>query len=711
MTFDEQKLYELLPAVYRIRDAESVSDPSQVPPLKALLSIIAEQIGVLEENLAQLYDDQFVETCAPWVLPYLGDLIGIKGLPSAGLEALNPRSEVAHTIGYRRRKGTAAMLEQLARDVTGWPARAVEFFQLLATTQYMNHLRPENLSFISVRGAERLEYLGSAFEHSTTGETDLAHTVDVRRIASGRGRYNIPNVGIFLWRLRAFPLTRSPAVPAVPAGQPGHKTCFFFNPLGCDLPLFNLPETEDQVTHLAEPLNVPDRIRRRVLKRNFTSYYGDDKSLLIERSGADIKTEPVAIPASEIIVCNLTEWRNLPADKIAIDPVLGRIAFPEDQDQPPLVTFHYGFSAEMGGGEYNRLSSFDTRQTSKLGSDHKPVFQKVVNTYFEGAALDVKPTISAALADLSSDGGTVEILNSGRYEENLSIDATGQPNGKGKLIVIRAADKHRPTLVLGGEMEITGGKNDEVILDGLLIVGGTVRVGDELGRLRLRHCTLVPGIALDADCKPTQPNAPSLIVDSVNARVEIDHSILGAISAAKDAEVTIRDSIIDATKETNLAYGGTSDFGAPLRITNSTVIGQVRTSIMRLGSNTIFLASFLSEADKKTLIGPVCAERRQEGCVRFSYLSPGASVPVRYYCQPESDASLVRPQFVSTHFDDPAYCQLSASCPCEIRRGADDEAAMGAFHDLYEPQRESHLRGRLEEYLRFGLEAGIFYVT
>jgi hypothetical protein len=105
------------------------------------------------------------------------------------------------------------------------------------------------------------------------------------------------------------------------------------------------------------------------------------------------------------------------------------------------------------------------------------------------------------------------------------------------------------------------------------------------------------------------------------------------------------------------------------------------------------------------------AERRQEGCVRFSYLSPGARVPVRYHCQPESDASLIKPRFVSTHFNDPAYCQLSAFGPCEIRQGADDEAEMGAFHDLYEPQRESHLRARLNEYLRFGLEVGIFYAT
>jgi hypothetical protein len=36
---------------------------------------------------------------------------------------------------------------------------------------------------------------------------------------------------------------------------------------------------------------------------------------------------------------------------------------------------------------------------------------------------------------------------------------------------------------------------------------------------------------------------------------------------------------------------------------------------------------------------------------------------------------------------------------------------MGAFHDLFQPQRETNLRVRFEEYLRFGLEAGIFYQT
>jgi hypothetical protein len=34
---------------------------------------------------------------------------------------------------------------------------------------------------------------------------------------------------------------------------------------------------------------------------------------------------------------------------------------------------------------------------------------------------------------------------------------------------------------------------------------------------------------------------------------------------------------------------------------------------------------------------------------------------------------------------------------------------MGAFQRLHAPQREANLRMRLDEYLRAGLEAGVFY--
>jgi hypothetical protein len=69
------------------------------------------------------------------------------------------------------------------------------------------------------------------------------------------------------------------------------------------------------------------------------------------------------------------------------------------------------------------------------------------------------------------------------------------------------------------------------------------------------------------------------------------------------------------------------------------------------------------------------------------------------------------PAFTSLRFGHPAYAQLTASTPSPIRRGAEDESEMGATHDLYAPQREDDVTARLEEYLRYGLEAGIFYAT
>ena len=58
MSVSSQQLYDLLPTIYRLRDGEN----NEV--LKSYLSVFAEQIAVLQENIDQLYDDQFIETCS-----------------------------------------------------------------------------------------------------------------------------------------------------------------------------------------------------------------------------------------------------------------------------------------------------------------------------------------------------------------------------------------------------------------------------------------------------------------------------------------------------------------------------------------------------------------------------------------------------------------------------------------------------------------------
>ena len=232
-----ERLYALLPAVYRLRDAE------QGEPLRALIGALAQEFAALEENLAQLYDDQFIETCADWVAPYIGDLIGYRPLHGVAPKISSPRAEVANTIGHRRRKGTALMLEQLASDVTSWPAHAVEFFEQLATTQYMKHIRLHATATADLRDERALLLQGGAFN-------SLAHTAEMRRPESGAGRYNIPNIGIFLWRLVSLRLTAVPLTPD-PGDASGRK--FRVNPLGADLLLFRHAQTEDDISHLKFP--------------------------------------------------------------------------------------------------------------------------------------------------------------------------------------------------------------------------------------------------------------------------------------------------------------------------------------------------------------------------------------------------------------------------------------------------------------------------
>jgi hypothetical protein len=58
------------------------------------------------------------------------------------------------------------------------------------------------------------------------------------------------------------------------------------------------------------------------------------------------------------------------------------------------------------------------------------------------------------------------------------------------------------------------------------------------------------------------------------------------------------------------------------------------------------------------------------------------------------------------NYGDPAYGQLHKSVDVKIFEGADNESEMGVFNNLYQPQRIKNFKSALDEYLRFGMEAG-----
>ena len=273
MTNGIQDLYSLLPAVYRERDAQ------QNFQLQALLSLLSKQGAVLDAHLQQFYENLFIETCQDWVVPYIGDLVSNNMLfdPGRSREAttaaalftdlagkdLRPpvavrvRADVAKTIYYRRRKATPAMLEELARDVTGWPAHVVEFFQLLGWNQFLEHPRPA-CTWTDLRSLDVMERVAGPFDQTS-------HTVDVRPPSQQEGWYDVRNIGFFFWRLQSWPLVN---VPARPTSVPWR---FHFSPLGNPAPLFSRTQRETEGTLVSE-YDIPAPIRRALFEKDLRDY-------------------------------------------------------------------------------------------------------------------------------------------------------------------------------------------------------------------------------------------------------------------------------------------------------------------------------------------------------------------------------------------------------------------------------------------------------
>ena len=679
--YTPQRLYELLPAVYRRRDAEKNY------PLRDLMTILGEQAQVLEDDIERLYRNWFIETCDDWVVPYIGDLIGVRPT-SAG--RLGTRAEIANTLGYRRRKGTLAVVEQLARDVTGWPARAVEYFTLLSTTQNLNHLRMDNHDTPDLRDSAGLSRLGGPFERT-------AHLLEVRRIEHGAGRYNIPNIGVHLWRLSAYELKRTMAHEV----EDGDRLHYTFSSLGNDSPLMTGPQNIVRPFDGATERHVPDPIRRRVLYEQLHGFYGEDSSVAVWDGEVLIEPEQVA-------VCNLMGWqRSVPDDKaIAIDPELGRIAFAEAPASDVVrVLYHYGFSADIGSGTYDRGEASGESEAAvlRVGTDLAQALDDDIQRF---------GSIEAALAEWSSTPieqrpSVIEIDDDSTYRETLPVVELPE----GTSLTIRAANRRRPTVFLTSELNVLGAEGSEFELNGLLIANQGMRVSGQIERLRIRHCTFVPGRRLSESGQPVEPGETSLNIQATTPSAEIEHSIIGSIRTAVECRVRIWDSIVDANSPVNPAYQGlqNDEIGGLVEFRRATIIGTVRTAEIPLAADTLFL-------------GLVEVLRRQQGCLRFCHVPLGSVVPRRFHCRPaapegasaeeqERLALAVSPRFSSLRYGDPGYCQLTPNAPAEIRRGAEDESEMGAFSSLQQAQREDSLRIRLNEYLRLGMEAGIFYET
>lgn len=493
-------LYERLPEIYRIKDAEQ-SPPDQ---LKSYLSLVESVFGAIHENIEALYDDLFIESCDDWVIPYIGDLLGTSHLSG---DPWTLRADVADTIALRRRKGTLASIERLTYNLTQWGVHCVELRENLAWNQHLNHQRadaggdpPYGLAtvtrFTPIRGGTVTLRDPAMLSLLYTPFDPFAHIADLKPPAFGNVRYNLPNLAIFLWRLEDYrvrtskPFSRGvhPTGTAVP-GQATHVVRFDIHPLGEPVRLFNSyqfdPDREPPVvTQIDEtPGPIPTaRLTENSAAGSPEKYltvdtYDPTDTILASRDLADVGLQlhlpepPFAgevwpdkePPVWTIRGANLCAWENgiqppLKNREIVIDPVLGRLII-------GLGTLVDAAGAVEGTAlENHLLLSYTYGAVGAVGAH--PISRPATPQEWNGEPVVVKTVdfhvdpngLRDALSDIQNSTSpiVIEIRDSMTHVLDLgdpAILGTKSENGGPNLqlkksLIIRAADGQRPVVKL-----------------------------------------------------------------------------------------------------------------------------------------------------------------------------------------------------------------------------------------------------------------------
>ncbi|GAB3170334.1 hypothetical protein GCM10027059_36590 [Myceligenerans halotolerans] len=710
-------LESLLPTHVRERDAASGG------LLHALLGAVAGELAVLEEDLERLYDAWFVETAPEWVVPYLADLVGVSGLPrDLGDAGAGRRALVANTTAHRQRKGTVAVLEQVVRDVTGRPAVAVEFYRLLGTTTHVNHVRTDRPAWASLRDAARVELASPGFASGAL--TSTARTGEVRHVApgprGGRGRYNIRNVGVFMFGLQVYD---APAAPARPGTDVWHT-----HPLGFDEPLFAPPVTEESVEHLAGEAHLPVPLRPRRLLA----------ALRAARDGLPGERVPLAVRVDDgpplapnrLRVCGLEDLAALGGWQVMVDAVTGRLHPYRDGAAAAPGALHvdlaYGALADVGAGTQDRSVAHEDAlaadpfagDTDRGGADILGFQGQVAvrsvpppgpgETDLAASVADAVATTAEAWADPAATGGThvVSVGDSEAYAGGLAVDVPAET----RLVLVAAAwrgrrllsgdveapvpgvyspDGLRPRIV--GDVVVTGAAGSSVLLDGIVVDGDVVVAPGDLGSLTLGQCTVAGRIRVEAD-ETADPEAANR-----GLTVTLRRSMVGGVDLAPTVpDLVVTDCVVDPGLAPAGPVGVAVDAaGAHARVAGSTLFGDVGCRVLELTSGVCD--------------GVVTVVDTQRGCARYSFLGPGSHTPRRYRCVPPSDTTTSdAPSYVSTAPGSPRYAELAPSTPASIRRGGENGAEMGVHHHLHRPGRWDAARRLVEPYVPAGIQIGMF---
>jgi hypothetical protein len=769
-------LFQRLPEIYRLRDTEQ-SPPGQ---LEAYVNVMDDVLRAVRDNIEQLYHDEFIETCEDWVVPYIADLLGTTHL--AG-DPWTLRADVARTVFHRRRKGTLGAIESLAFTLSGWAAHAAEMFPRLAWTQHLNHQRPD------AGGAPPMSLIDSIDQAVRGGTATLrdpgllslvngpfdpfAHVVDVKPpVQKGGGvtGLNLPNLGIFLWRLEDYTVPASqPAMPAAPndivaltpdPGEAAFAVHFYLHPMGEPMVLFNTHRfhADDDPPELSALDAVPGPMPKARLSEETPA--GNPDSYIKVRNystpppGAPTGEDPgliLHVPAATFPAttwhlrgANLCAWEQalnptLREYEIVVDPVHGRVLFgvatqaeADALRDKLLVSATYGYVGPTGANPISRADA-PARWLEQSAT-------KVDVSYY------VSPTdLRDKLANLPAGGPPLilEIQDSMTHELDIAAVIGAGTEGTmsvlrlGRSLWIRAASGERPVIKLARPLafrpDVVGTSLEDnltVKLEGLYITRdpASFGVGDALigqaalNSLEIDGCTLDPGGAIALDGTPGGTRQPIRYAMNLTNDYGFANPA-DTVAFEQKPELNITRSImgplaIDSDYALTLtdsvldAGSGVEEASPAYAIHAAT--GAPATEWgpdLELSGLTCFGRIRVETIDGKggIFVHGLEAHDNQKGCIRYSYFADDVNrLPPNNACVFGAQAALA---FTSEIFGAPGYAQLKLSCDRRVLENGPRRDEMGAFGYLRNTAKWKNMNIRFREFMPVGVRPVLITVT
>jgi hypothetical protein len=727
----QAKLWQSLPAVYRAMDGSASGVPG---PLQELVNRMGAQTATVRRSIDRLWENQSIETCDDWAVPYIGDLLATR-LVSC-LDARAQRLDVAKTIYYRRRSGTLGVLEELAADIAGRDARAVEFFRRLGRTRHQ--FDPP---------------IGNAFASAAVAWTPSTTFAPGQIVSNGANAYRCVASGIS-------------AASGGPAGTgtaiaDGGVTWTFLDPVGSLIPAviegLAGPDSRSPAGGFADLRNVYAAVNTGTpfdefshtadLRRGAqsTGWYNishlgvfiwwlqsfpvlaatpvsngkDPACFTFDPSGREI---PLFAPSSRTstsfgegwvspdewqlpVAVRDVLWRTypdqiypaafwvglggggppapLPRDATRVQPERGVFSFVAAAPAGEIVThYNFGLMAQIGAGGFpERLL--------------EPIDQpSAVTAVSGGAGLD------GALGGLTKDA-TIEIGDSLTYAgPSATVTLPAAP------LVLRAADLQRPVIrwAGGGATWTITGDGKSLMLQGAWLQGADIVLAGSFDIVSLRLVTLDPGTSgsggtLIGTAIDGTPLAPvRLWIEASIGTLSLARCITGPIrtrSGGAVEQVVATDSIIQA-----IPTGAPDDYAlqteaGTVSLARSTVLG--RAAVHRLDASECILDDIAT------------ADDTQHGCVRFCAYAQGSALhaPYRSVTVPPRG-----PILVSRRFGTPSYARLRRLADTAIIKpqtgdtilgGAQNGSEMGAFSAEGIALKKRGLAIKFEEYAPLGV--------